>query len=202
MIVLVDNYDSFTWNLVQMPAFQQEEIRVIRNDEMTPQAILALEPEAIVLSPGPGRPEEAGCLIPLIQLAAGQVPILGICLGHQAIAQAFGARVGYARKLMHGKQDRILPVQEDPLFAGLEKGFAAGRYHSLAVLEQDLPDCLQVLAYSPDHEIMALRYADCPVYGLQFHPESILTPQGSQLLSRFIAITRNRAPQAPKGDLA
>lgn len=202
MIVLLDNYDSFTWNLVHMPAFQEEEIRVIRNDEMTPEAILALQPDALVLSPGPGRPEEAGCLIPLIQQAAGRIPILGICLGHQAIAQAYGARVGYAGRLMHGKQDRILPVQEDPLFAGLEEGFAAGRYHSLAVQEQDLPGCLQVLAYSPDHEIMALRHADCPVYGLQFHPESILTPCGNQLLSSFIAITRNRAPQAPKGDLA
>lgn len=202
MIVLVDNYDSFTWNLVQMPAFLQEEIRVIRNDEMPPDAILALEPDAILISPGPGRPEEAGCIVPLIQQAAGQVPVLGICLGHQAIGQAFGARVGYARRLMHGKQDRILPVQDDPLFAGLEEGFAAGRYHSLAVQEQDLPDCLQVLACSPDHEIMALRHADCPVYGLQFHPESILTPQGSQLLSNFIALTRNQARPAPKGDPA
>ncbi|MCS7252176.1 MAG: aminodeoxychorismate/anthranilate synthase component II [Anaerolineae bacterium] len=193
MLLVIDNYDSFTYNLVQILGKLLMEgghpdvvLRVVRNDVVDVEEIAELQPSAIVISPGPGRPEDAGVTMPVIRAFSGRVPILGVCLGHQAIAAAFGGRVVRAGRLMHGKASPILHNGQD-LFAGLPSPFMAGRYHSLLVAEP-LPEVLEVTARTPEGEIMALRHRAHPTFGVQFHPESVLTPEGLRLLRNFLAI--------------
>lgn len=186
MILLIDNYDSFSYNLYQLIGSLRPDVQVARNDALTLEEIERLGPEAIVLSPGPGRPAGAGICVPAVCRFAGRIPILGVCLGHQAICEAFGGTVSYAAQLMHGKQSRILLDRTCPLFTDLPETIPAARYHSLAAVEETLPACLQVTARTEDGEVMAVRHRKFPVYGLQFHPESILTPQGAVILKHFL----------------
>jgi anthranilate synthase/aminodeoxychorismate synthase-like glutamine amidotransferase len=185
MILLVDNYDSFTYNLYQYLGELGAELRVVRNDEISAGEALALRPSAVVISPGPGTPDQAGISLDLIRTAAGRVPLLGVCLGHQSLGQAFGGRVVRAPKLMHGKTS---PIRHDgrDIFAGLSDPFTATRYHSLVVARDGLPDCLEVSAWTDDGVIMGLRHREHPLEGVQFHPESILTDSGKTLLRNFL----------------
>jgi len=185
MILMIDNYDSFTYNLVQYLGEMGQELQVYRNDAITLEEIEALAPERIIVSPGPCTPNEAGISVPLIQRFAGRVPILGVCLGHQSIGQAFGGEVVRAGRLMHGKTS---PIQHDgrTIFAGLPSPFEATRYHSLLVRRETLPGCLTVSAETAEGEIMGLRHKDLPVEGVQFHPESVLTTHGKELLRNFV----------------
>ena len=187
MIVLIDNYDSFSYNLVQALASQGAEVKVFRNDETTPDEIEALSPDGIVISPGPCTPKEAGISVDTILRFSGKIPVLGVCLGHQCIGAAFGGTVSNAGRIMHGKVSNI-EHEDTPLYAGIRKGFPAGRYHSLAVLKGDLPDCLVMDATSEDDEIMGMHHVEHPTYGVQFHPESVLTPSGKRLLRNFLSI--------------
>ncbi len=187
MLLVVDNYDSFTYNLVHYLNELGARTRVIRNDVMTAAEALALKPEAIVLSPGPCTPNEAGICLELISTAADDVPILGVCLGHEAIGQAFGGQVVKAGTLMHGKTSPIHHDGED-LFAGLPQGFTATRYHSLAVDRASLPEVLSVTAWTDDGEVMALAHRHRPIRGVQFHPESIATEGGHALLANFLRL--------------
>ncbi len=188
MILLIDNYDSFSYNLYQLVGSLNPDIKVIRNDEMNIEQIEELQPEKIILSPGPGRPAESGICEKVIEYFKGKIPILGVCLGHQAIAEVFGATVSYAKSIMHGKQSMIQIVQPSKLFAGLDKEFAGARYHSLAVLAETVPEELKITAQTHDGEVMAIEHKTYPVYGLQFHPESILTPQGEIILKNFLEL--------------
>ena len=190
MILLIDNYDSFSYNLYQLVGAIYPDIRVERNDALTVSQIEAMAPSAIILSPGPGRPSEAGRCIEIVQKLGGKIPILGVCLGHQAICEAYGGVVGYAKQLMHGKQSMAKLKLDCPLFAGLPETIPVARYHSLAALEETLPDCLEVTACTADGEIMAVAHRSKPVYGLQFHPESILTPQGRTILENFLKLAQ------------
>jgi len=187
-VLVVDNYDSFTYNLVQALACQGAEVTVRRNDEVTIETALTLDATHLVVSPGPGRPEDAGVSIPLIADVAPRIPVLGVCLGHQALAAAFGGSVAGAGSLMHGKAS---PVYHDGrgLYEGLPNPFSAGRYHSLAVQEETLPGNLRISAYTSDGEIMGIRHRDLPLEGVQFHPESILTPAGDRLLRNFLELS-------------
>lgn len=189
MILVIDNYDSFTWNLVHYLEELGGRTVVIRNDEMTAEAALALKPSAVLLSPGPCTPNEAGICLELIRAAPAKLPILGVCLGHQAIGQAFGGDVISAREIRHGKLSGITHTGKG-LFTGLPDQYQVVRYHSLAVKPQTLPGCLIADAHTEDGEIMAFHHADRPVFGVQFHPESILTEHGHALLANFLA----RAP--------
>ena len=188
MILMVDNYDSFTYNLVQMLTSAGAEVEVLRNDAESAEAMLARRPEGIVLSPGPGRPEDAGVCLDLIRLHA-EVPILGVCLGHQALGLAFGATVDRAPRLMHGKTS---PVRhgDQGVFAGLPNPFDATRYHSLEVKENTLPEELEPIAWADDGTLMGLRHRSLPYWGVQFHPESVLTGSGPRLLANFLEISR------------
>lgn len=186
MILLIDNYDSFSYNLFQLVGELDPDIRVVRNDALTLGEIEALAPRRILLSPGPGRPADAGVCVSAAAYFAGKIPVLGVCLGHQAICEAFGATVSYAKALMHGKQSRVTLDLSCPIFAGLPAVIPAARYHSLAAAEPTLPDCLTVTARADDGEIMGVRHREHEVYGLQFHPESILTPQGKAILKNFL----------------
>ena len=186
MILLIDNYDSFSYNLYQLIGTLYPQIRVVRNDELTVGQVRQMRPEGILLSPGPGRPQDAGICIELVKELKGTIPVLGVCLGHQAICEAFGAVVSYAKELMHGKQSVTTVDTESLLFAGLPKEILVGRYHSLAALEETMPECLNVTARTQDGEIMAVQHRDYPVYGLQFHPESILTPDGKRILENWV----------------
>lgn len=186
MILLIDNYDSFSYNLYQLIGSLDPDIRVIRNDEMAVREIEALNPDTIILSPGPGKPGEAGICEEAAKYFAGKVPILGVCLGHQAICEAFGATVSYAGTLMHGKQSRLKIDNGSPIFRGLSEEITGGRYHSLAAIEVTIPEELTVIARSDDGEIMAVKHRDHDIYGLQFHPESILTPDGTAILKNFL----------------
>lgn len=186
MILLIDNYDSFSYNLYQYIGEITPDIRVIRNDEMTVDEVQALAPDRIILSPGPGRPENAGIIIKLVQKLGGTIPILGVCLGHQAICAAYGATVTYAKELMHGKQSVALLDTDSPLFSGCSEQTKVARYHSLAADESTLPDVLSVIAKTDDGEVMAVQHVRYPVYGVQFHPESIMTPEGKKMLKNFI----------------
>ena len=186
MLLLIDNYDRFSFNLYQLIGEINPDIKVIRNDEMTVEEIRQLKPERIILSPGPGRPEDAGVIVDVAKTLGKEIPVLGVCLGHQAICEAFGGTVSYAAQLMHGKQSRILLDRTCPLFTDLPETIPAARYHSLAAVEETLPACLQVTARTEDGEVMAVRHRKFPVYGLQFHPESILTPQGAVILKHFL----------------
>jgi anthranilate synthase component 2 len=190
MLLMIDNYDSFTYNLVQYLGELGVEVRVVRNDELTVEQAAALAPERIVISPGPCTPKEAGISVPLILAMAGRVPILGVCLGHQSIGQAFGGRIVKARRVMHGKTSPI-HHRGQGVFNGLEDPFEATRYHSLVIERASLPECLEVTAWTqtpegePD-EIMGVRHRELPIQGVQFHPESILTRHGHDLLRNFI----------------
>ena len=186
MILLIDNYDSFSYNLYQMIGGLNPDIRVVRNDELTVDEICGLAPSHIILSPGPGRPADAGICESVAVELAGEIPILGVCLGHQAICEAYGGEVGYAKQLMHGKQSQVALDGSCPLFKGLHEMIPAARYHSLAAAEEKLPDCLKVTARTRDGEVMAVMHREHPVYGLQFHPESILTPDGPLILKNFL----------------
>jgi anthranilate synthase component 2 len=188
MIVMIDNYDSFTYNLVQYLKILGAQVRVFRNDAVSIQELVDLNPAGFVISPGPGRPESAGISVELIRRFTGQKPILGVCLGHQTIAVAFGGSIVSARRLMHGKTSSITTNGEG-LFSGIANPFAAMRYHSLAVCADDLPPCLQVSAESEDNEIMGIRHLHHPTEGIQFHPESIMTPVGKRLLRNFLKLT-------------
>lgn len=190
MILMIDNYDSFTYNLVQYLGELGVEVRVVRNDELTVAAAAALDPERIVISPGPCTPNEAGISVPLIQAMAGRVPILGVCLGHQSIGQAFGGHIVKARRVMHGKTSPIHHAGQG-VFAGLTNPFEATRYHSLVIARDTLPACLEVTAWTATadgamDEIMGVRHRELAIQGVQFHPESLLTRHGHDLLKNFI----------------
>lgn len=187
MILLIDNYDSFSYNLYQLVGAIDPDIRVIRNDEMTVDEIASLTPDRIILSPGPGRPEDAGVIIDVVKTLGSRIPILGVCLGHQAICAAFGATVTYAKQLMHGKQSQVTFDTESLLFRNCPKTAPVARYHSLAADPATMPECLQVTALTADGEIMAVQHREYPIDGVQFHPESIMTPDGRQMLENFIS---------------
>ena len=187
MLLVIDNYDSFTYNLVQYLGELGEQIEVRRNNEVTVEEIEKIKPERIVISPGPGTPDDAGVSLEVIKSFAGRIAILGVCLGHQAIGQAFGGRVVRAPELMHGKASEICHDGKT-IFAGLEDHFNAGRYHSLIVERQSLPDCLEISAFTTGDIIMGLRHRELKVEGVQFHPESILTEDGKALLANFLKL--------------
>ena len=190
MIILIDNYDSFSYNLYQLAGSLYPDIRVVRNDAYTVSELAEMKPEAILISPGPGRPEDAGVSIDAIRHFAGHCPILGVCLGHQAICKCFGATVSYAKELVHGKAYEVALDTESPLFRGMPKTIKAARYHSLAAVESTMPECLKITARTKDGEIMAVEHRDYPIYGLQFHPESIMTPEGHKILENFFEIAK------------
>ena len=187
MIVVIDNYDSFTYNLVQYLGELGEKLAVFRNDKVSLKTIEKINAKGIVISPGPGRPKDTGISCALIHQFAGKVPILGICLGHQCIGQVFGGRIVRAAKLMHGKTSLIYHNGKD-IFKGIKNPFVATRYHSLIVQRSSLPKCLEIIAQTKDKEIMGLKHRKLPVWGLQFHPESILTKQGKKILKNFIKL--------------
>ena len=186
MILLIDNYDSFSYNLYQLTGELHPSVKVIRNDEMTVGEIKQLAPERIILSPGPGRPEDAGIIIDVIKTIGKDIPILGVCLGHQAICAAYGATITYAKKLMHGKQSDVKLLPDCPIFENCPPVIPVARYHSLAADPGTIPDCLKVTAITDDGEVMGVQHKDFPVFGVQFHPESIMTPDGKTILRNFI----------------
>lgn len=186
MNLLIDNYDSFSYNLYQLIGEIDPDIQVIRNDDMSVDEIRSLDPDRIILSPGPGRPEDAGVLIEVVRKLGGEIPILGVCLGHQAICTAYGAAVTYAGKLMHGKQSEVELDLSCPLFEECPQRVLTARYHSLAVEKDTLPDCLKVTAVTRDGEVMAVQHREYPVFGVQFHPESIMTPDGKTMIQNFL----------------
>jgi len=185
MLLMIDNYDSFTYNLVQYFGELGQEVAVYRNDEIDLNRVAELKPTHIVISPGPCTPNEAGISVPLIQQFAGKIPILGVCLGHQSIGQAFGGKIVHARQLMHGKTAQIFH-KDKGVFQGLPSPFRATRYHSLVIERESLPDCLEVTAWTEDEEIMGVRHKTMAVEGVQFHPESILTEYGHEMLANFL----------------
>ena len=185
MILLIDNYDSFTYNLYQYIGIFNSDIKVVRNDKITIDEIKEMDPERIILSPGPKSPKEAGICMDVIKEFFDKKPILGICLGHQCIGEALGGRVSYAKALFHGKQS-LIEHDGTSIFTGIDTPVKVARYHSLAVTSEDLPDCLSVLATTEDGEIMAMRHKDYPVVGLQFHPESIYTQHGKRMIENFV----------------
>lgn len=186
MILLIDNYDSFSYNVYQLTASVEPDVKVIRNDELTVEEIEDLMPSHIILSPGPGKPADAGICEEVIRHFAGKVPILGICLGHQAICEVFGATVTYAKELMHGKQSTTVLDIDSALFQGMNREITVARYHSLAAAPDTIPEILRVTARTEDGEIMAVEHKEFPVYGVQFHPESVLTPNGAEIMENFI----------------
>jgi len=188
MILLIDNYDSFSYNLFQMIGAMAPDMKVIRNDACSVEEIRDMAPAGIVLSPGPGRPADAGICEDVVRELAGTVPILGVCLGHQAICESYGATVSYASKLMHGKQSVTDIDTDSPIFKGLKPEISVARYHSLSAVKDTLPESLAVIATADDGEIMAVEDREKKVFGLQFHPESILTPEGEKILKNFVDI--------------
>ena len=190
MIVLIDNYDSFSYNVYQLIGSVEPDIKVVRIDEYRVEEIAEMTPEALILSPGPGKPSDAGICIDAIKYFTGKIPIFGICLGHQAICEAFGGRVSYAKELMHGKKKTIYTVGKSKLFDGLGDSFQAARYHSLAAVREELPDILRITAESDDGEIMAVEHRKYPIFGVQFHPESVMTPDGKVMIQNFINVVR------------
>lgn len=187
MILLIDNYDSFAYNLYQLIGSIDPDIRVIRNDTMTVDEIASQSPRALVLSPGPGRPEDAGVCVDAVRMLGGKIPIFGVCLGCQAICVAHGGVVSYAKRLMHGKRSDAEVDTSSIIFAGLPHTVQVARYHSLAAVESSLPECLRVTARSDDGEVMALEHVEHPTYGVQFHPESIMTSDGRRMVENFLA---------------
>ncbi len=192
MVLFIDNYDSFTYNLVQMIGTLEPDVQVVRNDALTLEEIEQLHPAQIVLSPGPGKPADAGICEDVLKHFAGRIPILGVCLGHQALCEAMGGTVTAAKQIMHGKQSVITIDNKVPLFQGLPQQLAVARYHSLAAQRNNLPECLQVIGEDADGEIMAVQLKGTNVYGVQFHPESILTPDGIVILKNFLQLGGNR----------
>lgn len=190
MVLLIDNYDSFSYNLVQLIGeLTNGDIKVVRNDEITIDEIRKLNPESIILSPGPGKPEDAGICEDVVRQLKDEYPILGVCLGHQSICEVFGAKVTYAKQLMHGKQSEMTILKEDPIFEGLGESFKGARYHSLSADRNTIPDELEVIAIDgKDGEVMAVKHKEYPIYGLQFHPESVLTPEGKKLVNNFLKL--------------
>lgn len=186
MILMIDNYDSFVYNLYQLVGSIYPNIKLIRNDVMTPEAMEGWAPKALIISPGPGRPKDAGYSEAAIRHFAGKIPILGVCLGHQAICEAFGGEVTYARELMHGKKSDIHIDPSSRLFSGLSPVISVARYHSLCAVEESLPSCLKISAWSNDGEIMAVEHGSAPVFGVQFHPESVMTKDGAVMISNFL----------------
>lgn len=191
MILLIDNYDSFSFNLVQAIgelADGREELKTVRNDALTVGQIMALEPTHIVLSPGPGKPADAGVCEELVRAADGKIPLLGVCLGHQAICEAFGGRITYAPELMHGKQSTVKIINKSPIFQGLPEELEVARYHSLVADQDMIPDALEVTAVDEKGVVMAVQHKINKIYGLQFHPESIMTPLGKQMINNFLNV--------------
>ena len=190
MVLLIDNYDSFSYNLVQLIGeLTDGNIKVVRNDEITIDEIRKMNPESIILSPGPGKPEDAGICEDVVRQLKDEYPILGVCLGHQSICEVFGAKVTYAKQLMHGKQSKMTILKEDPIFEGLGESFKGARYHSLSADRNTIPDELEVIAIDgKDGEVMAVKHKEYPIYGLQFHPESVLTPEGKTLVNNFLKL--------------
>ena len=186
MILLIDNYDSFSYNLYQLVGEIDPDIKVIRNDELTVKGIRELKPKRIILSPGPGRPEDAGIIMEVVKELGKEIPILGVCLGHQAICATYGATVTYAKELMHGKQSEVEFDTDNILFRNCPKKAPVARYHSLAADKDTMPEELIITARTKDGEVMAVQHREYPVYGVQFHPESIMTPDGKQMLYNFI----------------
>lgn len=186
MILLIDNYDSFSYNLYQLIGEINPDIMVVRNDKITLEEISDLNPQCIILSPGPGKPENAGICIDVVKTFYDKIPILGVCLGHQAICEAFGGKISHASRLMHGKSSKI-SLDYDYLFKGLPSEISVGRYHSLSLVRDTLPDCLDIISKAKDDgEVMAVKHESYSVYGLQFHPESILTPDGLTIIRNFL----------------
>ena len=185
MLVMIDNYDSFTYNLVQYFYDLKQDVKVFRNDEITVEEVLAMKPDHIVISPGPGRPSEAGISVDLIKEAAGKIPILGVCLGHQAIGEAFGGKIIHAKSIMHGKTSKMKHNGKG-VFKNLRPEFDATRYHSLVIERKSFPECLEIVAETDDGEIMGVVHKEYPIYGIQFHPESILTRTGKRILANFL----------------
>lgn len=188
MILLIDNYDSFSYNLFQLVGELNPDIKVVRNDALTVSEIKELNPSHIILSPGPGRPEDAGIIVEAAGSICREIPTLGVCLGHQAICAAYGATVTYAKQLMHGKQSDTKLDTDTKLFKGCSEITKVARYHSLAADPGTIPDCLKITARTTDGEVMAVKHREFPIYGVQFHPESIMTPEGRQMLSNFLSI--------------
>ncbi len=188
MLLIIDNYDSFSYNLYQMIGSIYPDIKVIRNDAMTVEEIEALKPEAIVISPGPGRPSDAGVCIDVIKKLGPKIPMLGVCLGHQAMCEAYGATITYAKELMHGKQSVAKVDPTCKLYRDMSNKIKVARYHSLAADPQTMPKCLKVTAKTDDGEIMGIKHEAYDMYGVQFHPESIMTPEGETMLKNFIEI--------------
>lgn len=189
MILLIDNYDSFSYNLYQLIGEIDPDIKVIRNDEMTVEEIRELKPDRIILSPGPGRPEDAGIIVEAARILGKEIPLLGVCLGHQAVCAAFGATITYAKELMHGKQSDVEFDTDSLLFRECPGKALVARYHSLAADADTMPEELMVTAVTADGEIMAVQHKEYPVYGVQFHPESIMTPDGKRMLKNFITLS-------------
>jgi anthranilate synthase component 2 len=195
MILIIDNYDSFSYNLYQLIGSIVPDVQVIRNDSRTVDQIYMMRPDAIILSPGPGRPEDAGVCVELVRRLGAKIPVLGVCLGHQAICQAFGGSIIHAKRPMHGKRSVITVTGADPMFEGLPKEMGVARYHSLAADPEKIPDCLAVTATSEDGEVMAVKHRIYRIHGVQFHPESILTPEGKAMMEGFL-----RSAGVLKGD--
>ena len=191
MILLIDNYDSFSYNLFQLIGSLNPNIKVIRNDAYSVKEIKEMRPDAIILSPGPGRPEDAGICIDVVKELGMEIPILGVCLGHQSICTAYGGTISYAKELMHGKQSLTNLDRKCPIFQNLPESIPVARYHSLALIENTLPECLSITARTKDGEIMAVKHNLYPIYGLQFHPESILTPDGRTIIQNFLNLISN-----------
>ena len=198
MLLMIDNYDSFTYNLVQYFGELGQEVQVYRNDEIDLERIAALKPDHIVISPGPCTPNEAGVSVPVIKQFAGKIPILGVCLGHQSIGQAFGGKIVHAKQLMHGKTSEIHHTNVG-VFAGLPSPFTATRYHSLVIERESIPECLEITAWTDDGEIMGVRHKTLAVEGVQFHPESILTEHGHAMLENFLR-TPSPQPSPTRGE--
>ncbi len=192
-ILIIDNYDSFTYNLYQYLGTLKQDIRVVRNDALTVEEVRALKPSHLILSPGPGKPENAGICEEVLRQMQGELPILGVCLGHQAIGEVFGGKVILAPELVHGKPDNIILKRDNPLFRGLPAVIKAARYHSLIVDKDSLPETLEVIGETEKQEIMALKHRQYPIYGVQFHPESIMTEQGMNILKNFLTISGGEA---------
>lgn len=185
MLLMIDNYDSFTFNLVHYILHTGVDVEVFRNDKITVEELKQLKPGAIVISPGPGRPEDAGISLELVEKISGSIPILGVCLGHQVIGQSFGGKITHAKRIMHGKTS-VVTADQKHIFSGIKKPFTVMRYHSLAVSPDHLPDCLEVTAKTEDGEIMGIRHKTHPTFGVQFHPESFMTTVGKRLIRNFI----------------
>jgi len=198
MHLLIDNYDSFTFNIVQALGVLGAEVQVVRNDKITVEAALGRQPESLIISPGPGTPDGAGLSMELIRAFAGRVPILGVCLGHQSIVQAFGGKIVRSERPMHGKTSRVYH-DGGTIYAGISNPFQATRYHSLIAIESALPDELKVSSYTSEGEIMGVRHRDLPIEGLQFHPESILSPEGPALLANYLRLSSSKGTSHASG---